>query len=94
MLSPGLAGIIGALRSWTVVMISALSIPCSEVTPRVGVADLARDDVERDALVGELDGAGVAQLSVARNADAYRPLRAVAKLGVGGATAAPVLADG
>jgi hypothetical protein len=26
--SPALAGIIGALRAWTVAMISALSIPC------------------------------------------------------------------
>ena len=30
--------------------------------PEVGMAQLALDDVERDALVGELDGVGVAQL--------------------------------
>ena len=67
-------------------MISALSIPCSEVTPRVGVAELARGDVERDALVGELDGAGVAQLVWRETPTHTGLLRAVAELGVGGAT--------
>jgi hypothetical protein len=46
-----LAGIIGALRAWTVAMISALSMP-----------QLAGDDVERDPLVREFDGVGVAEL--------------------------------
>jgi hypothetical protein len=45
-------------------MISALSIPCRwiEVTPRL-MPQLALDDVERDPLVGEFDGVGVAELA-------------------------------
>jgi hypothetical protein len=64
MRSPVPAGIIGALRAWTVAMISALVDPLQidGGDAEVGMPQLALDDVERDALVGELDGVGVAQL--------------------------------
>jgi hypothetical protein len=58
------AGIIGALRAWTVAMISAFVDPLqiNRGDAEVGVPQLALDDVERDALVGEFDGVGVAEL--------------------------------
>jgi hypothetical protein len=83
MRSPVLAEIIGALRAWTVAMISALSLPWREidVTPRL-VCPL--DDIEWDALVGELNGVGVAEL--VRGETAPHPsLRGdAAQLGAGG----------
>jgi hypothetical protein len=67
-----LAGIIGALRAWTVAMISALSMP-----------QLALDDVERDPLVREFDSVGVAEL-VGREAAPHAGLRGDApQLGAG-----------
>ena len=60
------AGIIGALRAWTVAMISAFVDPLqiNRGDAEVGVPQLALDDVERDALVGEFDGVSVAQLEL------------------------------
>jgi hypothetical protein len=50
----------------------------------IGMTQLALDDVERDALVGELDGVGVAQL-VGRETAPHRGVRGDApQLGAGG----------
>jgi hypothetical protein len=63
MRSPVLAGIIGALRAWTVAMISAFdSLQIDRRDPEVCVTQLPLDDVGRGALVGELDGVSMAQL--------------------------------
>jgi hypothetical protein len=61
---PTLAGIVGAVRAWTALMISALSDPLQVHAgdAEVSVAELALDHVQRHALAGELDGVGVAQL--------------------------------
>jgi hypothetical protein len=60
---PVLAGIIGALRAWTVAMISAFDpLQIDGGDAEVGMPQLALDDVERDVLVGEFDGVGVAEL--------------------------------
>ena len=59
-----MAGIIGGLRVWIVLIISALSISL-EIgggDTEVGVAELPLDHIQRNALAGHLDGVGVAQL--------------------------------
>ena len=58
--SPALAGITGARRSWTVSMISALSIPRRYT--KVRVPELPLDDRDRDPLPGHLDSVSVPQL--------------------------------
>ena len=61
--SAALAGIIGGLRAWIVLMISALSIPCRDGgDAEVGVTELALDDVERHTLSRRLDRVGVPEL--------------------------------
>jgi hypothetical protein len=60
-----LAGIIGGRREWTALTISLGSIPCRYVRPggpKVGVPELALDDIHRHTLAGEFDRVSMPEL--------------------------------